>query len=386
MRVLMSALPSLGHVNPCLAVATALRGAGHDVRLATSPGFATNVRAAGFQQVNLGFDLPRSGDVLTPRLAQRLYGLLIDSFHFWVDDLREQVEEWRPDVLVHDWSEVAGVAVGAKLGIPSAVLGNALRPPMTHVAESRCWLGVDFDEIGGLDNAFGDLLLNLYPPSFAWPDDQRLPHEHYLRPPRYDGAATAAVPDWLRDVDGEPLVYITMGTYYARLPRVMERLVEGAADVAAQVVVTVGAARDPAELAPLPRNVRVEQYVPQSMLIPRCAAVVCQGGLNAMMAALSHGVPVGCLPVTWGEPLGFNAAERCAQLGAGMIYPVGDEAAGEVLFGDLDPGRIRSMIEKLLTNNEYRTAAADVGAEMATLPEIEDAVGMIEELATKPTT
>src|SRR6266568_3448000 len=226
-RVLMSALPSLGHVNPCLAVATALRDAGHEVRLATSPGFAPHVRAAGFPQVNLGFDLPRTGDVLTPRLAQRLYGLLIDSFGFWVDDLREQVDEWSPDGLVHDWSEVAGVAVGAKAGIPSAVLGNALRPPMTHVAESRCWLGIDFDEIGGPDHAFGDLLLNLYPPSFAWPDDPRLPHEHYLRPPAFDGAATQEKPDWLAGIGATPLVYLTMGTYYARLPGVMERLVEG---------------------------------------------------------------------------------------------------------------------------------------------------------------
>jgi UDP:flavonoid glycosyltransferase YjiC (YdhE family) len=376
MRVLMSALPSLGHVNPCLAVATALRSAGHEVRLATAPGFASQVRAAGFPQVNLGFDLPRPGDVLTPRLAQRLYGLLIDSFGFWVEDLREQVEEWAPDVLVHDWSEVAGVAVGAKLGIPSAVLGNALRPPMSHVAESRCWLGVDFDEIGGPDHAFGDLLLNLYPPSFAWPDDDRLPYEHYLRPPSYDGATTMNPPDWLDALDGAPLVYLTMGTYYARLPRVMERLVEAAGGVSAQVVVTVGTGRDPAELGPLPANVRVERYVPQSLLIPHCAAVICQGGLNAMVAALSHGVPVGCLPVTWGEPLGFNAAEHCAQLGAGLIYPIGDEPQ----FGELDPSQITAMIEKLLTDSGYVGAAKRVAVEIETLPTIDEAVPLIEAL------
>jgi UDP:flavonoid glycosyltransferase YjiC (YdhE family) len=376
MRVLMSALPSLGHVNPCLAVATALRAAGHEVRLATSPGFAEHVRTAGFTQVNLGFDLPRPGDRLTPRLAQRFYALLLDSFGFWVDDLREHVDEWSPDVLVHDWSEVAGVAVGAKLGIPSAVLGNALRPPMTHVAASRCWLGVDFAELGGPSRAFGDLLLNLYPPGFAWPDEPHLPHEHFLRPPNYDGATSVEPPDWL---DGSPLVYLTMGTYYARLPLVMERLVEGAAGVAAQVVVTVGAARDPAELHPLPPNVRVERYVPQSQLIPHCAAVVCQGGLNAMMAALAHGVPVGCLPVTWGEPLGFNAAERCAQLGAGLLYPIGD-ADGGAVFGDLDPARVHSMIEALLTEQEYRAAAGRVRTEIASLPAIEDAVGLIEAL------
>lgn len=378
MRVLMSALPSLGHVHPCLAVATALRAAGHEVRLATAPGFAPLVRDAGFEQVNLGFDLPRPGDRLTQRLAERYYGLLIGSFDFWVDDLREYVAEWRPDVLVHDWSEVAGVAVGAKLGIPSAVLGNALRPPMTHVAESRCWLGVDFDELGGPAHAFGDLLLNLYPPAFAWPDDPALAHEHYLRPPRFDGATGTQPPTWLAERDGTPLVYLTMGTYYARLPGVLERLVDGMAGVGADVVVTVGTARDPAEFAPLPRNVRVEQYVPQSLLVPHCAAVVCQGGLNVMVTALRHGVPVGCLPVTWGEPLGYNAAERCAELGAGLVYPIGDETTR---FDALDPDRLRGLVAELLTDPGYRQAAGRLRADIEALPEIDDAVPLIEALA-----
>jgi UDP:flavonoid glycosyltransferase YjiC (YdhE family) len=379
MRVLMSALPSLGHVHPCLAVAQALRDAGgHEVRVATAPGLAPHIQEAGFTQVNMGFDLPRPGDKLTPRLAQRFHTWLIDSFDFWMEDLAEQVREWAPDVLVHDWSQIAGIAVASRLGVPSAVLGNALRPPLTQVSQSRCWFGVDFEEFGGATSAFGDLLLNFYPPSFAAPGEPTLEHEHFVRSAGYDGADHRERPVWLDGWLDGPLVYVTMGTYYARMPGVIERLVEGAASVPARIVITVGAARDPAEFAPLPGNVRVEQYVPQSMLIPHCTAVICQGGLAAMMAALNHGVPVGCLPVTWGEPLGFNAAERCAQLGAGLIYPVAGEDAG---FAGLDPDPITKMIVELLRDGAYRESARALQRELATLPDLREAVPLIESLA-----
>jgi UDP:flavonoid glycosyltransferase YjiC (YdhE family) len=145
-------------------------------------------------------------------------------------------------------------------------------------------------------------------------------------------------------------------------------------------VVTVGHGRDPAEFEPLPPNVRVVQYVPQTQLIPRCAAVICQGSLNALTAALSHGVPVGSLPVTWGDPLGVNGAERCAELGAGLVLPVGG-GGQDAPFDDLRPERIRGMIETLLEQPSYRQAAQRIQAEMHSLPGIADSVPLIEALA-----
>jgi UDP:flavonoid glycosyltransferase YjiC (YdhE family) len=371
----MSALPSLGHVNPCLSVGLALRDAGHEVRVATAPGLAPHVRRAGFTQVNLGFDLPRPGDRLSSGLVQRLYKWLLDSFDFWVDDMRGHIADWSPDLLIHDWSEVAGVAAGAQLGIPSAVLGNALRPPMTNVTESRCWLGVDIDQLGGPDNAFGDLLLNFYPPSFAVPGEPRLAHEHFVQPPSYDGASHSEPPPWL-DSLGSPLVYLTIGTYYARLPGVLERLVAAAAGVSAQFVVTVGNARDAEEFAPLPTNVRVVQYVPQSLIIPSCAVVVCQGALTSMIAALSHGIPVACLPITWGQPLGHNAAERCTALGAGLLHPLTGSP------DTLDPDHIVRMIDTLLDESAYREQARRLQAEISTLPAIADTIPLMEKLVS----
>ena len=59
-----------------------------------------------------------------------------------------------------------------------------------------------------------------------------------------------------------------------------------------RLLVTVGRDRDPAELGPLPANVRVERWVPQADLMPHVAAMVCHGGSGTVTMGLAGGVPM----------------------------------------------------------------------------------------------
>lgn len=364
-----------------MGIGRVLRDAGHEVRLATAPGMERHIRSAGIDPVIMGFDIPRPGEHLTRRLEERYRRWLMDSFSFWVDDLHEQAKDWSPDVLLHDWTEAAGMLVAQRLGIPSTVLGIELRPPIKQIAESPCWLGFDFDELGGTAGVFGDLLLNLYPPCLATPGDPRLEHEHYVQVPNYDGA-TADPPDWLGEIGDTPLIYVTIGTFYGRAQGFFERIIESAAMVDAEVVVTSGPGHSAEEFAPLPTNVRVEQYVPQSLIIPHCAAVICHSGLTVMVPALAHGIPVGCVPLTWGTPEGFSAAERCEQLGAAMTYPIAAEPGGALpSLDDLDPQHIHTMMVTLLQDAAYRRAAERIQAEITSLPGADHAVQLIEAIA-----
>lgn len=372
----MSALPSLGHVNPCLAIGRVLREAGHDVRLATAPGMADRIRAAGVQPAIMGFDVPRPGETFTRELEERYRRWLLASFGFWVDDLVEQARDWRPDVLLHDWSEAAGMFAAKRLGLPAAVLGVERRPPVAEITRNPCWLGFDFEELGGMRGVFGDLLLNPYPPCLATPGDAILPNEHYIQPLNYDAA------DGSRDgppaVPGDaPLVYVTIGTFYGRAEGVFERIIATAATVDARFVITTGPGHEVADFAPLPENVRVEQYVPQSLLIPHCSAVLCHGGLNVVVPALAHGVPIGCLPVLWTTAEEHSTVRHCERLGVAAGYPADADALAP---GELDEGHIRAMITALLGEPSYRRAAARVQAEIASLPDAHRAVEMIEDL------
>ena len=113
---------------------------------------------------------------------------------------------------------------------------------------------------------------------------------------------------------------------------------------------------------------RIEPYVPQSVLLPRCDAVVSHGGSGTVIGTLAAGLPSVALPMGADQPL--NAA-RCAALGVGLTLDAvraTPDAVGEAVLAVLtDPG--------------YRKAAEGVRDEIAALPHVSAAVPLLEALA-----
>jgi len=68
------------------------------------------------------------------------------------------------------------------------------------------------------------------------------------------------------------------------------RLLTGLSQLPVEVVVTVGRDIDPEELGLQPEHVHVEQWVPQSLLLPHTDLVVSHGGSGTVIAALAHGL------------------------------------------------------------------------------------------------
>ncbi|MDQ1424988.1 MAG: hypothetical protein QOD72_2486, partial [Acidimicrobiaceae bacterium] len=66
---------------------------------------------------------------------------------------------------------------------------------------------------------------------------------------------------------------------------------DGLADAFVNLIVTVGGANDPAALGDRPANARVERYIPQSLLLPSCDAVISHAGSGTMLSALTCGLP-----------------------------------------------------------------------------------------------
>jgi UDP:flavonoid glycosyltransferase YjiC (YdhE family) len=48
--------------------------------------------------------------------------------------------------------------------------------------------------------------------------------------------------------------------------------------------------------------VRIERYIPQSLLFPRCDLVVSHGGSNTVLAGFAHGLPQVITPITADQP------------------------------------------------------------------------------------
>jgi MGT family glycosyltransferase len=214
-------------------------------------------------------------------------------------------------------------------------------------------------------------VLSPFPPSFRDPSAALPATTHSFRPLTRDPAEEDAPPAWLAGLEGAPIVYFTLGTVFnLESGDLFQRVIAGLRELPVHLVVTVGRDLDPAELGPQPANVRIERYVPQASLLPRCALVVSHGGSGSVMGALAHGLPMVLVPLGADQPL--NAA-RCTALGV----------ARELDAAELTPEAVRAAAATMLADPAARRAAARLREEIAALPGPEHAVRLLEGLAAR---
>ena len=90
------------------------------------------------------------------------------------------------------------------------------------------------------------------------------------------------------------------------------------------MIVALGPGADPKRLGPQPPNVLVTDFVSHALLLPRCDALVTQGGAGTILAALCHGLPHLILPQGADQFINAATAERAGV--ALQIPPAGADA------------------------------------------------------------
>lgn len=145
-------------------------------------------------------------------------------------------------------------------------------------------------------------------------------------------------------------------------------MLAGLRDLSINVIATVGREIDPAEFGPQPANIQIARYIPQSAVLPHCAAVVSHGGSGSVTGALAHGLPMVVIPMGADQPL--NAA-RCHDLGVARVLDAVEAT----------PGTVRDAVSTVLTDSAYRRAAERLRDEIASLPEY--AVMLLERLGAE---
>jgi UDP:flavonoid glycosyltransferase YjiC (YdhE family) len=389
MRVLLTCIQGYGHLHPLLPLARALQEAGHEVAFSSSERFCPRIEQAGFRAFPAGPDLAEVHEEALRRPEAATRGP-DDPWHFGALlfagvagpakalPLAEVIHDWHADLVVHDATDFAGPLAATRAGVPYACHSfGALLPEefWEHGAQlvAPAWRRWDLEPnpLGGM---FRYLYLDICPPSFQAPHADRLDVAHPVRPVPFDTTVIPALPGWADTLPARPTVYVTLGTIDNHAPGVFETVLEGLRDERMNVIVTVGHTRDPAELGPQPENVHVERYIPQSLLFPRCDAVVAHGGSGTTLSALAAGLPMLLLPQ--GANQFWNAA-RCVELGVGS----------QLLADQLDFAAVRREVATLLDDPTYRSRARAVQHEIEQMPGPEVAVGLLERLARKrPTT
>ena len=392
MRVLFSFVGGTGHAEPLVPIAHVLQDAGHTVAFVGHPRYLPALEARGFLSFEVDGQLATGrrhleGAPLERRPLLEPNQVNEDSVlrrHYATGVPRRRVgrymelyDTWAPDLVVRDEVDFAAAVLTAELDIPHAVVlvlaaGSFIRPevvagPLDELRAERC-LAPDPD----LAALHRGLVLSPFPPSFRDPASPLPATAHSFRAPlRSSGAERDSLPSWWARLERRPVVHVTLGTVFAtESGDLFRRLLTGLSQLPVEVVVTVGRDIDPAEFGLQPEHVHVEQWVPQSLLLPRTDLVVSHGGSGTVIAALAHGLPQVVFAMGADQ---MHNADRVLALGVGRaLHPV-----------TTTPAEIRDTVAALLTDNGAKTAAQRVQREISALPGLDRALTLLESKARR---
>ena len=144
--------------------------------------------------------------------------------------------------------------------------------------------------------------------------------------------------------------------------RSVKLTIDHAASVDAEFLLALGGT-DLAALGPLPPNVRALPWVPLAELLAVSDAIVHHGGSGTMLTAAVAGVPQLLLPQGADHFGNADAAEA-----RGFALRAADDAVD------------RELLERLLQDDELRSAAVSTREEIAALPSPAELVVRFEEL------
>jgi UDP:flavonoid glycosyltransferase YjiC (YdhE family) len=367
LRVLVTANAASSHYYCMVPFAWALRAAGHEVRVAVPPRLADAVRESGLVAWPLGEDLdlgpiPRSGatavagttgDAARTRMAQT-GGRFIQHAGAMAGELLAACRQWRPDLVVHEPTAVAGPLVASALDVPSVChrwgvdVGRAVIEAAAP-ALRQLYLAYNI-KYKGVDS---DFVVDPCPPSLQ---DPSVPPGEHVRYVSYGGGGR--VPPRIPFVPGRPRVVLTMGTIAGALGGmdVVRGLMDVLLGMGMQVVIAV-LAEQRAELGYVPEGAVALASYPLEDLIADADLVAHHGGAGTTMTCVAHGVPQLVVPYVGDS---FVTAARIEAAGAGVRVPM----------RDCTSDRIETAVQELLANPGYREAAGRLRHEMRSAPTV----------------
>ncbi len=385
MRFLFTMHPMYGHFHSLVPLAKALKDCGHEVAFATGKSFGPVVQRVGFLHFPCGFDFDGSKDIFealpdweftktrySDSGLQQLYGFIRALAPRMADDVLKVLDSWRADVIIRDPVEFGGYIAAETCGLPHATIiwaayisAKALCPQAIAELRQRYDLPDDPD-LSTLDRY---LVLDFLPSSWTFPNTPYPPVAHRFCSPPFDlSNENALLPDWLDTLPARPTVYATLGTTFNQAPETFQAILDGLRNEAVNLIMTVGRSMDPAQFGPQPDHIKIERYIPQTLLLPRCDMIIFHGGYNSLLSALWQGLPMVVIPQGAGDNL--PTEWRCSAVGLGILV---EERPPK-------PETIRAAVNTILERHEYRIRAKEYQRELKNLPSLSEAVKRLESL------
>ncbi len=371
-----------GHINALAPAALALRRRGHDVQWATAVDGGVLVEAMGYQWSAAGMTTADRRATAAEELVRIMQlpmadrrGPMFAAFFaraagpVMQRDLGPILDRLRPDLVVREMAELGVAPMAAARGIPvvtvafSGVLPEAARRDVIGDL-GPLWHAEGLGD-PSWDDVYGQMYLHPFPPSFG----QR-PDSSAVRPARATGASPAARPPaWVENLGAaRPCVYVTSGTERTATTFPWNDVFAVIAGLDVDAVATIGSHVDPADVAPVPSNVRLERFVPQADVLGRAAVVISHGGAGTVLGAASYGLPQFVVPLFADQ---WQNAVAVREAGCGLFASTDSRSVED----------IDASLRTLLDGVAHRDAAVRVAHEIAAMPTATDLIDEIETIA-----
>jgi zeaxanthin glucosyltransferase len=403
--------PVPGHIHPFGALGRELIARGHRVTLIHMEDVGAKARSEGLEFLPIGQSDHPPGS-LPESLARlgRLKGLAALRFTIRaVARTTEMICRDAPEVircagiemLLVDQTEPGGGSVAEHLGLPFVTVCNALAlnreatipPPFTNWTYRKNWrarvrnrLGYAasdtimrrvsrvvaiFRRLWGLpahrspEDSFSRLAqISQQPPLFDFPRHALPRTFHYVGPLRDNSGPKVTFP-WER-LDGRPLIYASLGTLQHSKQGVFHCFAEACAGLDAQLVISHNGGLDQRAIASLPGKPLTVPYAPQTEVLSRARLALTHAGLNTVLDALTYGVPLVAVPVTYEQPA---IAARIEWSGAGRSLPL----------SSLTADRLRAIVCEVLDQPSFALKAGLVAASICAAGGVARAADIVED-------
>ncbi|MDQ0727556.1 glycosyltransferase [Microbacterium sp. W4I20] len=423
---LITCTPAHGHVMPLLQIAGHLLEAGHGVSFLTSERYAERVIAVGARFVALPADADVDLDDADGAFPERVglkgpAALRFDMSNLFIrpgaaqlEAVRRELAGRRIDAVLTEPLFVGGallqllpererppvVALGIfplgvrskdaapfGLGVPPmrGPIGRLRNAALRLVAERMIFGGVQREADAMAERAIGtglggfvldwagraDAYVQFSVPEFEYPRSD-LPATVHFAGPLPAPRSNAQVPEWWGDLDGtRPVVHVTQGTIAnSDFGQLVQPTIHGLAESDALVVVSTGGRPVEALSGDLPANVRVAEYLPYDLLLPRTDVLVTNGGFGGVQQALTHGVPLVVAGQTEDK---VEVAARIGWSGAGVNLRSNTPSSL----------RVRQAVDLVLSDRTYRANAQRIGSAMRSSDAWSSLDAVLESLAAR---
>jgi MGT family glycosyltransferase len=410
---------AIGHLNPMCALGRELQRRGHRVTLFHIPDVQTKVQKAGLEFYTIGeAEFPLGSLEPMYKKLGEMSGLPALRFTIgWLEketvmlfrEVPEALSKVGIEALLVDQVTPAGGTIADFVNIPFVTVCNALLinreegvpPYFTPWTKNQAWWSRKRNQVGNflldrLSLKIWDVVVNQrrqwnlppylkredaagklahicqLPAEFDFPREQLPKCFHYTGPlqdPSGLEPISSSISFPFEKLSDKPLIFAALGTLQNRKEEIFQTIAEACIGLDGQLVISLGQPERKESVPNLPGSPLVVAYAPQQQLISKSILTITHAGMNAVLAALSNGVPLVAIPITNEQP---GIAARIAYTGAGEFVPL----------SALTVPRLRETIKQVLTEDSYKKNALRLQEAIRTSGGVNRAVDIIEHVVS----